>query len=469
MSARVPLVALVGRPNVGKSTLFNRLVGRRAAIVDDQPGVTRDRIFGEARLSNRLVRIVDTGGIEAKGGDTLMDLVRAQTELAVAEADLIVFVLDAQVGPTPADAEVTRLLRKAGKPAVCVANKSDVPSHDERALELYELGLDAVIPISAEHGRGIEDLVREIVTRTDAPEAEELAQLDGPLNVEDEAAADDPEDTAAPTTRIEWKGGPIRVAVVGRPNVGKSSLINRLLGEERHLASNVPGTTRDSIDSELTFEDQVFVFTDTAGIRRKRSVEERLEKFSVMMSMRSLDGADVAVIVVDGAESFSDQDARIAAMAVERGKGLVLVINKWDLVVGERQENLKDDLERQLGFAASFAPVLRVSAKTGRGTSQLLSTILDVQKERHRRVSTGELNRFFQDVVADSPPPIYKGHRPRLYFVSQPLVRPPTFIFTTSQTAAIRDSYQRYLVNALRKRYGFSGTPLWIKFRGKKG
>ncbi len=467
MSQRVPLIALVGRPNVGKSTLFNRLLGRRAAIVDDQPGVTRDRLFGETVISGRLVRLVDTGGIETGAVSSLMQGVREQTQLAIDEADLVVHVLDAEEGPTPADAEVTRMLRKAGKPAIAAANKTDIPSHDTRVMALYELGVDPIIPISAEHGRGLEELVREIIVRTDPPEAESRAHLEGPINVEEQAAADDPEVAPEPT-RIEWQGGPIRVAVVGRPNVGKSSMINRLLGEERHLASNVPGTTRDSIDSELTADDQVYVFTDTAGIRRKRNVEERLEKFAVMMSMRALDGADVAIVVIDAGEPISDQDARIAAMAIERGKGLIVAVNKWDLVSTEQSKDFNDKLELGLGFATSFAPVMRVSAKTGRGLHQLLEKVVEVQRERHRRVATGELNRFFRDVVADSPPPMYKGHRPKLFFVSQPLVRPPTFIFTASHTAEIRDSYMRYLSNALRKRYGFSGTPIWIKFRGKK-
>jgi GTPase len=463
---KVPLIALVGRPNVGKSTLFNRLLGRRAAIVDDSPGVTRDRLFGEARLGGHLVRLVDTGGIES-GGDSLMQRVKKQSELAIEEADVIVLVLDSVSGTTPADAEVTRILRRSGKPFFAVANKSDIQAHDERALALYELGLDVVVPISAEHGRGLEDLAREVFARVKAPLADEQEKDEGPINVEAAAAEDDPEEPGPEPTRIEWTGGPIRVAVVGRPNVGKSSLINRLLGEERHLASDLPGTTRDSIDSELAFGDQRFVFTDTAGIRRKRSIDERLEKFAVMMAMRALDGADVAVIVLAANEPPSDQDARIASMATERGKGVILALNKWDLVGTEEGKEIPDAIERQLGFVQSFAPVIRVSAKTGRGLEGVLAAVVEAQRERHRRVSTGELNRFFRDVVEDSPPPIHKGRRPKLFFVSQPLVRPPTFIFTASHTEDVRESYTRYLTNALRKRYGFRGTPIWIKMRGK--
>jgi len=473
--ARVPLVAIVGRPNVGKSTLFNRLVGKRAALVDDQPGVTRDRIFGEARISGRLWRVVDTGGIDTTPGQ-FVARVREQTELAIAEADLIVLLLDASEGLTPADRDVAQMLRRSGKPTLVVGNKIDVPEHESRMGELYELGFDAILPLSAEHGRYFGDLIDEIIKRVNPPAAEDYEAHEAPLPVQpeepldEEAAALEEQYVGKPidATRIEWSGGPIRVAVVGRPNVGKSSLVNRMLGEERHLASALPGTTRDSIDSTLEHGEQTFIFTDTAGIRRKRSIDERLERFAVMMSMRSLDGADVALVLLDAAEPPSDQDARIAAMAIQRGKGLILVANKWDLCRGEDASTaFSEAVERQLGFAG-FAPFLRVSAKTGRGVEAILEAVVRVQRERHRRVGTGELNRFFRDVVEDSPPPMHRGHRPRLYFVSQPLVRPPTFVFTASHSTEIRDSYQRYLSNALRKRYGFSGTPLWVKFRQRK-
>lgn len=465
MIERVPLVALVGRPNVGKSTLFNRLVGKRLALVDDQPGVTRDRLFAEARWDQRLFRVVDTGGIDVDKNDPILTRVRTQTQLAIEEADLVVLVLDAEAGVMPADRAVADMLRKANKPTIVVGNKTDLPQHDERVLALYELGLDPVYPVSAEHARGLDPLIEDILGRTNAPLAEEMDLYDKPilLNADE---TEEPED--APPTRIEWEGGPVRVAVVGRPNAGKSSLINRLLGEERHLASDMPGTTRDSIDSELEHEGQQYIFTDTAGIRRKRSISERLEKFAVMMAMRSLDGADVALVVLDASQPPSDQDTRIIAMTEDRGKGAIIVANKWDLVPAEQQQAWLESVERQMPQFAAYAPLIRVSAKTGRGMDMLLNHVIEVQRERHRRIGTGELNRFFKAVVNDSPPPVSRGKRPRLYFVSQPLVRPPTFVFTSSEPADIRESYTRYLINALRKRYGFGGTPLWVKFRGKK-
>lgn len=492
MSGRIPLVAIVGRPNVGKSTLFNRFVGRRMAIVDDQAGVTRDRLFGEARCGGRVFRIVDTGGIEIDSSDTLLAGVRQQTQAAIDEADLVLFLLDSASGLTPPDEEVAQLLRRAGKPTLAAANKVDCPQHEARVAELYALGFDHILPVSAEHANGFSDLVDAIIERLNPPEIVDIDAQEAPLPVWPEEAnahevADgrvdhesdrdagaveggeeaEAEAEVAEPSRIEWQGGPIRVAVVGRPNVGKSSIINRLLGEERHLASAIPGTTRDSIDSELEHNGQRYVFTDTAGIRRKRSIFERLEKFAVMMSMRSLDGADVALVLLDASEPPSDQDARIISMAQERGKGVILVANKWDLCRGaDVSKEFFESIERQLGFA-SHAPVLRVSAKTGRGVGQLLDTIVEVQRERHRRITTGELNRFFREVVTDSPPPVRSGRKPKLFFVSQPLVRPPTFVFTASHADDIRDSYKRYLTNSLRKRYGFGGTPLWVKFRGR--
>jgi GTP-binding protein len=462
---RVPLVAIVGKPNVGKSTLFNRLVGRRTAIVDDQPGVTRDRLFGEARLAGQRFLVVDTGGVELRPDDKLLSRVREQTQLAIDEADLVLFVLDSDGGVTPADHEVAQMLRRSRKPTLVVANKVDTPRHEERLGAMYELGMEPIFPMSAEHGRGFSELVEAIYERIDAPEIEDVAPGEGPLATEPMPGEELEE--GAPVSMIQWEGGPIRVAVVGRPNAGKSSLVNRLLGEERHLTGEKPGTTRDAIDSTLEHGDQTFVFTDTAGIRRKRSVIERLERFAVMMAMRGLEGADVALVVLDANETPSDQDSRIASLAIERGKGVILVANKWDLVKGEEAgKAFGQAVERQLGFA-QFAPTLRVSARTGRGVEQLLERIVAVQRERHRRIGTGELNRFFKDVVEDTPPPIQHGRRPKLYFVQQPLIRPPTFIFTSSHGGDVRDSYARYLQNSLRKRYGFEGTPIWIKFRDR--
>ncbi|MBC7793126.1 MAG: ribosome biogenesis GTPase Der, partial [Clostridia bacterium] len=283
---------------------------------------------------------------------------------------------------------------------------------------------------------------------------------------DDEAAPyDDAEETVRETTRIEWRGGPIRVAVIGRPNAGKSSLINRLLGEERLLATEVAGTTRDAVDIAIEHDGQEYVFVDTAGMRRKRSVDDKLEKWSVSMAVRSLDSADVAVLLLDGSLEPAEQDARIATLAHERGKGLVIVANKWDLAIdNEWRAKFDESVLREMPFS-TYATLLKVSAKTGRATDTIYAAVLDAQKERHKRVTTGELNRFFADVADRHPPPIQNGKRPRLYYVTQPLVRPPTFIFASSRSQDIHFSYQRFLQNQLRERYGFHGTPIWLKFR----
>ncbi|MEE8408955.1 MAG: ribosome biogenesis GTPase Der [Myxococcota bacterium] len=460
MTVRLPTVALVGRPNVGKSTLFNRMVGKRAALVGDKPGVTRDRLFGEMKNDGRILRVVDTGGFDVDPADDMVAAIVKQTQLAIDEADLVVLVLDVVAGLRPADREIAKHLRRAGKKTVVVANKSDEPQHDEGVADLYGLGFDSIVPVSAEHGRGVGELCDLVCQQLDPPEEvlfdRERQQLpvDGDLDQEG-------------TTRVEWSGGPIRVAVIGRPNAGKSSLVNKLLGEERMLATPIPGTTRDAIDAELEVDGQHFVLIDTAGIRRRRSIAEQLERFSVMIAMRSLDTADVAVILLDATTKPADQDAKVAAMAHDRGKGVIVLVNKWDLV-GSTEEgtDLVADVRHRLPFL-DHSPLIRVSAKTGRGIDKILPAVVAAQRERHRRVGTAELNRFFSSVVEHHSPPIRRGRRARLYYVSQPLVRPPTFVFTASRVDAIPGSYSRYLMGALRERYGFEGTPIWIKFRGR--
>jgi GTP-binding protein len=459
MAAYPPLVALVGRPNVGKSTLFNRLVGQRAVLVDDRPGVTRDRVFGEMRHAGSLVRLVDTGGFDAKAAGDMMARVRQQTQLAIDEADLVVLVLDAQVGLVPADREMAELLRRGGKQVIVAANKTDLPQHEVRLADLYELGLDPLMPISAEHGRGVGELCDLICELLDPPVDDE--QTGTPIPVADHEPSEDE------VSRVEWRGGPIRVAVIGRPNAGKSSLVNRMLGEERMLESATPGTTRDAVDSPIEQDGQTYVLVDTAGIRRKRSIADRLEQFSVMVAIRSLDRADVALVMFDACQPPTEQDAKVAALAHERGKGVVLVANKWDLLASaEAGDAWVADLRHRLPFL-SYAPLYHVSARTGRGVGKLLGAVLASERERHRRVSTSELNRFFREIVERHPPPVRRGKRPRLYFVSQPLVRPPTFVFATSHPQSVSESYRRYLARNLRQRFGFAGSPIWIKMRGK--
>ncbi len=455
----IPLVALVGRPNVGKSTLFNRLVGARAALVDDQPGVTRDRLFGELRFEGKLLRVVDTGGFEPRAGDDLMASTLLQTQLAIDEADLVLLILDGAAGLLPGDEEMAALLRARGKPTLAVANKIDAPQHEERLADLYGLGLAPILPVSAEHGRGVGELCELLCARLSPPDADAAAAAAAPLPV----AGDEPEEGTE--SRIEWPGGPIRVATIGRPNVGKSSVVNALLGEQRLVASSVPGTTRDAVDTPLSRDGQPFVLVDTAGIRRTRSVAERLESVAVMMAVRSLDRADVALVVLDAGEPPTEQDVRVAALAHERGKGLLLVANKWDLVPRGRRLTEYERLLRHWMPFARYAPVLAASALTGRGIEAILPAVIDAQRERHRRVSTAALNRFFAEVVATHPPPTVKSRRPRLYFATQPLVRPPTFVFSASNAHLVPEAYTRYLGNALRERFGFGGTAIWVKIR----
>jgi GTP-binding protein len=467
MSAVLPLVALVGRPNVGKSTLFNRLVGWRKALTDDQPGVTRDRIFGTVRYGDSAFRLVDTGGFAADVKDTMLAAIREQTQLAIDEADLVILVLDRQEGLRPDDHEIVELLRRAGKPTLAVVNKVDVPAHEADLSDFFRLGIAPILAVSAEHALGMGDLTDAVLERIQAtPAYGEAAASAMETAVCPETTASDarPDLETASPSRIDWAGGPIHVAVVGRPNVGKSSLINRLLGEDRLLTTEVPGTTRDAIDTEFHHEGHDFVLIDTAGIRRKSSIAERVERFAVVAALRSIERADVVVVVLDAAQTISQQDAHIAALAHERGKGMVLAVNKWDLMPAAASRQYLKHLNYEIGWLA-YPRILKLSAKTGKGVAPLWRAIVAAQRERHRRVSTGELNRFFRDVVAEHQPPSRKGRRPRLYFFSQPLVRPPTFVVASRHGDYVDAGYVRYLQNALRKRYGFQGTPIWIKFR----
>ena len=459
--SKVPLIALVGRPNVGKSTLFNRLVGYRASIVYDTPGVTRDRIFDDANIDDKHFRVVDTGGIEVNSEDPLLNQMRLQTQLAVEEADLIVFVVDGRDGVTEADKMVASLLRKADTPTICVANKIDSPLDNDRALEFYEFGFETVIPLSAEHAWGFDILYEHLVERLPAPE-----WVDPDNRVGIEVAPEDEEITGG--GRIEWDGGRVKVAVVGRPNAGKSSLINKLIGADRLLASDIAGTTRDSVDIEVEEGGRIFQFVDTAGIRRKRSVADQLEKFAVYSAIRSMESADVTILVLDASLKVSEQDAKIASLALERGKGLVVVANKWDLMSSdEERDEFHTSLEKRLSFLKN-APKLQLSALTGRSVHRLFPMLVSVQQERHRRIGTAELNRFFKAVIEAKEPAMKNGRRPKILYGSQPMICPPTFVFMTKRPEDIEESYRRYVENSLRDRYGFAGTPVWVKWRESK-
>lgn len=436
----VPLVAIVGRPNVGKSRLFNRLTGTRFAIVEDMPGVTRDRQYGEAVWFKRRFQVVDTGGFEPESIDELLIQMREQAHLAIDEADIIVFMVDGQTGLIPADREIATMLRRTKKPILTVVNKIDGDRHDENVHEFYEMGVgDTLHGISAEHGRGISDFMDELLELVPKQEDEE-----------------------------ETDEGLIRVAVIGKPNAGKSSLVNRLLGEERLLTSDVPGTTRDAINTYVETADQRYLFIDTAGVRRKRSISQRVEKYSVVHSFKAVDRADVVVYMLDATEGVTTQDQRLAGLAVDKGRGMVLLLNKWDLV--DKDHKTADEhittLREQLKFQPD-APVLTLSALTGQRAHKVLPMIDKVHAEYIKRVPTGELNRVVEEAVARNPPAVRSNSRLKIFYASQVATRPPTFMFVVNDTALVHFSYQRYLVNTLRAKYGFPGVPIKVFFRGR--
>lgn len=442
-----PVVALVGRPNVGKSTLFNRLVGKRRAIVEDTPGVTRDRLYVDAELLGRKVRWCDTGGLEPKKSerDKITDEVQKQTELGINEADVVVFVVDGQVGRTPEDESVARKLRRAGKNVIVAVNKIDGAKHDDLVNEFYRIGLSNVMAISAAHGRGMDELREEIVAKL--PEAP--AVLTAPVLSDEEVFC--------------------KVAVLGRPNVGKSSLVNRLLGSERHIASDVPGTTRDAIDSDVVLGDKTYRFIDTAGLRRKARIEGAIETQMVASSLASMDRADVVVLVLDATEMATDQEAKLASLCADRGKGLVVAVNKWDVRSPQlNPQNFKQELVDRYPFM-SFARVLYLSAKTGQGIEVLYEGIDATLGELRRRLATPDLNRFFENVLGSHPPPMLNGKRGRVYFVSQVETSPPTLVAMVNDPERISDDYRRYLVKQLREEFGFEGAPVRLILRRRHG
>jgi len=431
-----PTVAILGRPNVGKSTLFNRLIGRREAIVDEQPGVTRDRHFAAAEWNGRRFWLVDTGGIVPGASDPLSRAIRGQVELAIAESDVLLFVVDVEAGVHPADLEIAQYLRKARRPVVLVANKADHLPDDARHLAFYELGLGDPFPVSAAVGKSSGDLLDRVVALLPARES----------------AEGDAE---------------IQVAVVGRPNVGKSSLLNRLLGEERHVVADEPGTTRDAVDTPLEYQGRRLLFIDTAGLRKRSKVADDVEFYSTLRSARAMERADVCVLVVDAADGMHAQDLRIANDAWERGTGLIVAVNKWDLIE-EKDSNTAVRGERELKAKApflEFLPFLYVSAKTGQRVPRLLEIILRVAEERDKRVPTAEVNRVLEALVDRQQPPQPVGESVRLLYASQIGTAPPRFAIVSNRPEAIPESYTRYLLNGFREAWEFTGAPVTIKLR----
>jgi GTP-binding protein len=439
----IPLCAIVGRPNVGKSTLFNRLIRARRAIVQDDPGVTRDRHYGMTRVDEREIELVDTGGFVPDAGEGGIEaLIREQAQIAIDEADVVLMVMDGRQGPMPADTELVNLLRRTGKPVIHVANKVDGPKQDPLTAEFFELGVEEVIGVSAEHARGMEDLLDAMLAALPPTAADPAPSADG--------------------------GEAITVALVGRPNAGKSSLFNALCGQDRVIVSDEPGTTRDPVDVRLTTEsDGEFVLVDTAGIRRKRAKSTTMERFAIVRALRSISSARVACLVIDAEVGPTEQDAKVANLAEEAGRGLVLVPTKCDLLKRRAErDRLKQQLIDRLGFA-DYAPAVRVSSVTRQGLKQLLPTVRRVHESCGERVPTAELNRFLEDAVAAHSPPSHHGRQVRLYYITQPKVYPPTFIVSTNAPQGIRKSYRRFLANRLRERYRFEGAPLRLFFRGK--
>jgi len=436
------IVALVGRPNVGKSTLFNRLVGKKEAIVHDQPGVTRDRHYGDVLSRGRRYTLVDTGGFDPESEDPMRLGIKRQVEVAIAEADVIVCVLDAAQSIVPADHKEVALLRRANKPVIFVANKADSPRLENEAADLYRLGMDRLLHVSALHGRGVDEL-----------EASIEAALPPPVTAP--AEADD---------------GAVRIAIIGRPNAGKSSLVNRLAGAERVLVDSRPGTTRDPIDLRIERGGRPWILVDTAGIRRKAKVHKEndvVEAVSVLQAIRAMERCDVAVLMCDAAEGVAEQDAKILGLAVDRGRALVIALNKIDLVDKARQKKLDEEARDKLSFVP-WAPIVHVSAQTGRGMGNLFETVGRVAEAMHRRVPTGELNRFFEQVLATHPPPTSGGKAPRLYYVTQAEASPPLFVVIASDPEKLHFSYRRYVMNQLRKAFGFEGVPVRVKYKEKR-
>jgi GTPase len=440
-------VAIVGRPNVGKSTLFNRLVGRRLALVDDLPGVTRDRREGNAKLGDLEFKVIDTAGLEDAERESLSARMQTQTAAAVTQADAVFFVVDARVGATPADRAFADVVRKSGKPAILVANKSEGRAGADGALEAYTLGLGDPVAISAEHGEGLVDLYDAL--RAALPDATaEIDEEDGPKAAPDEQ--------------------PIRIAIVGRPNTGKSTLINRLLGEDRLLTGPEAGITRDAIAVDLAWHGKQLRIHDTAGMRRRARIDEKLEKLSVADTLNAIRFAEVVIVLIDALTPFEEQDNRIADLVEREGRAVVIAVNKWDAIEAESGalSRLRATVDRMLPQIKGV-PVAVLSAKTGDGLDKLMEAVMKAYAVWNRRLPTAALNRFLGDAISANPPPAVSGRRFRLDYITQPKARPPTFVLFCSRADALPETYRRYLINGLRENFALPGTPIRLTLRAK--
>jgi GTP-binding protein len=481
-AAGVPTLAIVGRPNVGKSTLFNRIVGSRRAIVGDEPGITRDRLYGEAEWRGHRLRIVDTGGIIPEDKDFIPSEIFRQAKVALAESDAVIMVIDGRTEVTGPDLELARLMIRGGKPLFLAVNKIDSAKQERLADEFHRLGIRKLFPISAEHGRGVDDLLDSIFEalklETATPEAKAESRTPEKAKFAEEVDSEDPEaESDAPKET--------KVAIIGHPNVGKSTLLNRLTGTSRAIVSPIPGTTRDAVDEIVERDGQKFRFIDTAGIRRKGKTHLMAEKLSVVMARKHLEAADVAIMVIDATEGVSALDATIAGYAHESGRSVIIIVNKWDLITSGQKRSASQSkaarmqdsrrpadreayeykLRDSLKFL-SYAPVLFVSASTGTGTDKIFPTLKEIATERRKRIGTGEMNRFVKTVDFDRAA-VPARQQVKIYYMTQSSVSPPTFVLFTNRKVQLHFSYQRFLENQIRKAFGFVGTPIWIKNRAR--
>ncbi|MEK7374511.1 MAG: ribosome biogenesis GTPase Der [Thermodesulfobacteriota bacterium] len=434
-----PVIAIIGRPNVGKSTLFNRLAGGGKAIVIDEPGATRDRNYTDCTWNNRPFTLIDTGGFEPAAEVEILVQMREQTKLAIEEADIILFMMDGRDGLTPSDQEIARMLRVVKKTVFYTVNKVDGPRHEALVSEFYRLGIEKLYPISAQHGPGLDDLMDDVADCL--PEAEPVK---------------------------DGEGDRIRIAVIGRPNVGKSSLINRILGYERTIVNPVPGTTRDAIDTPITRDGKHYLLIDTAGIRRKSRISLTMEKYSIVQALKAIDRADIALILLDAEEGISEQDVKIAGLAMEKGTACILVVNKWDLVEKDNSTigTYVEDIRYNSKFL-EFAPIIFVSALSGQRVTKIFALIERVYAQYTRRVETGELNRKIREIIEANPPP-GRQSRPHIFnYITQVAIKPPSFVLFVRNPDNIHFSYERYLVNRIREAFGFAEVPIRLFFRKK--
>jgi GTP-binding protein len=482
----LPTLAIVGRPNVGKSTLFNRIVGSRRAIVGDEPGITRDRLYGQANWRGRRMRVVDTGGIIPEEKDFIPAEIFRQAKVALEEADAVIMVVDGRTELAGPDLELARLMIRSGKPLFLAVNKVDTEKQANLIDDFHGLGIRKLFAVSAEHGRGVDDLLDAILeVLPPQPHEDESSGAGVPPATKEASSFSDTVDDGSPTTNDQRPTTEVKVAIIGHPNVGKSTLLNRLTGTSRAIVSPVPGTTRDAVDEIVERDDRVFRFIDTAGIRRKGKTHLMAEKLSVVMARKHLEAADIALLVIDATEGVSALDASIAGYAHESGRSVIVIVNKWDLVIarqaqpgrpskaGRMQESKRpadrvayEQRVRDALKFLSYAPVLFVSAATGAGTDKIWPILNEVATERRKRITTGEMNRFLKQVDFERAS-VPARHQVRIHYVTQAAVAPPTFILFTDRAVKLHFSYQRFLENQIRRAFGFVGTPIWIKNRAR--